>query len=320
MADDVFQFLWDVRDAGYYWDEVRPAPPDRLSDWEQYEPELFLMEAGGDTVIRRYDPFQKHSGLFREFADTSPTQEGILGFANKYGRLGGQAEKGTLVWVTDSESPTLGPKSESLRAWAGQIQAMREAINLWDLAKAGDTGGLSNLIEWEGRDIVRRRFAHDPDFEGQIIASWGVSPELLQIFRPGDLIQPALVATQRIINWNLESSPKLLWDYKQGRLELRIVPDSLIGAMWLQCARAIDGNKTYRRCAECQTWFAISPETARVTRTYCSNACRSKAYRKRQSEAERLHAEGIPIEDIARRLDSDIKTVAKWVGEKSRAV
>ncbi len=312
MAEDVFQFLWDVRQSGYRWAEMTPAP-DRMGDWEQYEPELFLMDAGGETMISRYDPLQDHSGLFREFADTSPTQEGILGFANKFGRLGGHAEEGILLWVTDSKIPS-GGRSERLSTWVGQIQAMHEAINLWDLAKAGDTDGLSRVIEWEGRDVVRRRLEHDSELQGQIIASWGVSPELLQLFRSGDLIQPALVQTQRTINWNLESSPRLLWDPKQGRLELRIVPDSLIGAMWLQFARAVDGNKTYRRCAECRTWFAISPGTARVTRTYCSNACRSKAYRKRQLEAERMHKEGISIEDIAHRLDSDIKTVSKWVG------
>ncbi len=312
MADDVFQFLWDVRQSGYRWAEMTPAP-DRMGDWEQYEPELFLMDAGGETVIRRYDPLQEHSGLFREFADTSPTQEGILGFANKFGRLGGHAEEGILLWITDQESPD-GGRGERLSTWAGQVQVMHETINLWDLAKAGDTDGLSRVIEWEGRDVVRRRLPHSPELPYEIIADWAVSPEFLQLFRPGDLVQPALVAIQRIINRSLGSSPRLLWDHKQGRLELRIVPDSLIGAMWLQFARAVDGNKTYRRCAECRTWFAISPETARVTRTYCSNACRSKAYRKRQSEAERLHIEGVSIEDIARRLDSDIKTVSKWVG------
>ncbi len=197
---------------------------------------------------------------------------------------------------------------------------MHETIDLWDLARAGDMQGLSRYIEWEGSDTIRRVPQNDAGGLIETISSWDIAPELLHQFRPGDLIQPALVATQRSINRQIAASPRLLWNHKEGRLDLHIIPNSLIGALWLQFAQAVDGDRKYRRCEECRTWFEISPKTARVTRLYCSNACRSKAYRKRQLEAERLYAQEVPIEEIARRLDSDIKTISGWIGGKSKAV
>ena len=222
--------------------------------------------------------------------------------------------------------PTLEPKSfvagrgERLSTWVGQIRIMRETIDLWDLARASDMQGLSRYIEWEGSSTIRLRPQNDAGGVIETISSWDIAPELMHRFRPGDLIQPALVATQRRINRQIAAAPRLLWNHKEGRSDLHILPNSLIGALWLQFAQAVDGDRKYRRCAECRTWFEISPETARVTRTYCSNACRSKAYRKRQLEAEQLHAQGIPVEEISRRLESDIKTVSGWIGGKSKAV
>jgi DNA-binding NarL/FixJ family response regulator len=49
----------------------------------------------------------------------------------------------------------------------------------------------------------------------------------------------------------------------------------------------------------------------------CSTPCRTKAYRKRQAEAVRLHGEGHSLEDIARELDSDPDTVRGWIERKS---
>ena len=306
MADEVFEFLWDVSSAGYEWVEAIPVP-DRKGDYDQYEPEIFLISATGDSIIERYSPLQDQSGLFRQFADTPPTQEGILGFARKYGRLGGDAEEGIFLPTGDPKS-YVPMRGERLSTWHHQIRIMHQAINLWDLAQAGDVRGLSSFITWKGPDTVERRL-EGKDIDHETIASWEISPELLHQFRPGDLIQPALVATQRMINRALRASPRLLWNHKQARLDLHIVPDSLLDALWFQFARAVDGNRSYRRCAACRTWFEISPDTARVTRIYCSNACRSKAYRKRQTEAGSLHTDGVPVEELARRLKTNTKTV-----------
>ena len=42
---------------------------------------------------------------------------------------------------------------------------------------------------------------------------------------------------------------------ERARTELKLVPGSLLGGLWLQFARAIEGNRVYRECRECGRWF-----------------------------------------------------------------
>ena len=52
---------------------------------------------------------------------------------------------------------------------------------------------------------------------------------------------------------------------------------------------------------------------------FCSNPCRSKAYRGRQSEAQRRYAAGEPLDVIAAALGTDVETAAGWVGATKKA-
>ena len=151
------------------------------------------------------------------------------------------------------------------------------------------------------------------------IAGTHLGDDVLGRFVPGDLVKPALHYVQSTINEKLEgrASPRLLWDAKRERLGLYIVPDGLIGALWLQFARAVERDSQFRQCAECGIWFELAPGTARADKLYCSTPCRTKAYRKRQAEAARLHGEGRSIEDIARELESDPDTVRGWIEQQA---
>ena len=150
------------------------------------------------------------------------------------------------------------------------------------------------------------------------IAGTHLGDGVLERFVPGDLVKPALHYVQSTINEKLEgrASPRLLWDAKRERLGLYIVPDGLIGALWLQFARAVERDSRFRQCAECGIWFELAPGTARADKLYCSTPCRTKAYRKRQAEAVRLHGEGRSFEDIAGELESDPDTVRGWIEQK----
>ena len=131
-------------------------------------------------------------------------------------------------------------------------------------------------------------------------------------------MKPALHYVQSTINQHLENrtGARLLWDAKRARLDLYTSPVDLIGAVWLQFARAVERDSQFRQCAECGIWFELAPGTARADKLYCSTPCRTKAYRKRQAEAVRLHGEGRSLEDIARELDSDPDTVRGWIERK----
>src|SRR5262249_60440765 len=112
------------------------------------------------------------------------------------------------------------------------------------------------------------------------------------------------------------ATPRLAWDEATGRTQLKLVPATLLTALWLQFASAIEGNKRYRRCKECGQWFEVSPETARTSRLFCSGPCPAKAYRGRRHRARELRGKGWSFKDIAEELGSDVPTVKKWVRSK----
>jgi hypothetical protein len=164
-----------------------------------------------------------------------------------------------------------------------------------------------------GRLIPPPNFREDgvtANFVLDAIAS-GIPPEGGQ----HDFLQTAAWMLQFPINKRLreETNVTLVYSHEEGRQRMYILPKNLIGAMWLQFAQAVDGNTTFRRCAHCGTWFEISPNSGfRTNRAYCTDPCKSKAYRKRK-EALRLHDEGIPVGKIASKLDADIKTIEGWL-------
>lgn len=324
---DLFGFLWDVPETGFQWVKAKPL------NGNEEEEKNYLTDGqplGVAGMVTRYTPLKLYTGLFRTFAETAPTFEGILAFANEYGSLGEGRE---LIPLTYKGKTSMGT-GELLSIWHEEIHAAHRALELWDAAREGNLDLLSHRLAWktleDGPAVMYDSHlglddnAHiEPPYvrECTWIAAPSIHPELLERFRPGDLTLPALYYVQKSVNEHLKGriSPRLLWNTKKNRLALYMVPSSLIGAIWLQFAQAIDGNKEYRRCEECRTWFELSPETARTSRLYCSNACRSRAYRKRQAEARRLYAEGRSIEDVAKAVGTDVTTAQQWVEGRSNA-
>ena len=220
---------------------------------------------------------------------------------------------------------------EHVDDWVQEILVMRLAVDLWESARQGDADHLGRMISWAD-DGTRVSINTHPELErGQlpetpthvhraVIADERLDPDILARFVPGDPIGPALHCMQSLINEHLHhrASPRLLWEQNRDRLGLYIVPEGLIGALWLQFARAVERDAKFRQCPECTTWFEVSPGRGRTDKQFCSTACRTRAYRKRQAEAARLHGEGQSIEDIARELDSDPDTVRGWIERKAR--
>lgn len=332
MGDTLFEFRWDVDGEGYRWVKARRA--------DKPEDDYFLTSGrplGVSGEVTRYAPMRLYPALFRTFAEVEPTREGIQTFANRFGPLGID-EMIEVPIPPDGRHAILGQREgseekwtmsvgETRAAWFKEITAMRRAIELWDMVQVRDARGLARRIYWMAPDAVmytdKPGGPAGPDEPGVAyamawIATDKIHPERLERFRHGELALPALSYVQEIVNKHLEErvSPRLLWEQDRSRLGLYFVPGSLIGALWLQLAQAINGNKKYARCQECGTPFEVSPETARTSKLFCSNACRSKAYRERIAEAQRLHAEGRGVEEIADILGSDVKTVEGWLAKE----
>jgi hypothetical protein len=75
-------------------------------------------------------------------------------------------------------------------------------------------------------------------------------------------------------------------DFAGALPELRIVPNTLYGAMMLQIAQEIAGKVQFRRCRACAEWFAVGKGKATRRKEYCSDRCRAAWRRNHTEEAQ----------------------------------
>jgi hypothetical protein len=328
MASDVFSFLWRAPEDGYRWMQVRVFVNDagdspgafthgsRLED----KPEWVLTDGiafGQTCFFKQYSPLKLFTGLFRTFAGLPwESQDAILAFANEYGHLG----IGRPLDVTAKDDPQrlLGVWGETWQDWAKEIDAMRRAVAIWDMVEARDEAGLSQSIRWEagGEKKVHPnyppvqvaqgwRYDSHPALPPVYLDRRGVPPfpapgRLQQmilpvpgLFRADDVITPASFMVQRWINEHLKehAAPSVVYDLDLQKRVIQIIPDSLLSAMWLQFAQAVEGNKDYRSCKECGRWFELSSRQAdhrTKRREFCSDPCKSRDYRKRKELAAKM--------------------------------
>jgi hypothetical protein len=138
---------------------------------------------------------------------------------------------------------------------------------------------------------------------------------LWELVRSGEGGQEEVESLRETLNRHLlhHVSVHMVQDIRHGGLSLRKWPVSLLGALWLQLAEAVSGNKEFRSCPTCGKWFELSPDVARTNRLFCSDKCRTRAYRGRKEQAQKLAKKGKSIKEIAKELDSDVKTVKGWI-------
>ena len=204
---------------------------------------------------------------------------------------------------------------------------MHHLVRLWQAATDGDLGVLSEYIKWKSDPTTKAvtSVSYEEPTSGlgimkptrsfSLIASELHRPELFGDFTRGDYVGPALHALQAGINKILQKhpvNPRLLWDPNHRRMSLYLAPTSLLGAIWLQLAQAIQGNKQYRQCEQCLRWFEVGAQV-REDAKFCKQSCRSKAYRERRKEARQLHESGLSFKEIAKRFDTKVTTVKGWI-------
>jgi hypothetical protein len=138
-----------------------------------------------------------------------------------------------------------------------------------------------------------------------------------------DLGRPAYWFIQSVLDDLLWQTTRggMGWDQRRRQPEFRIRPTSLLGAICLQMALAIDrgpGCKT-GRCAFCSRRFLLAPGTSRADRATCSDSCRVRLHKRRRQAARELNAAGKSVKEIAKELNSDTKAVRGWLkGDKEK--
>ena len=225
---------------------------------------------------------------------------------------------------------------EPLNKWINEIYSFRQALKLWRLTQERDVAGLSEHIvlkqdpergdsvwfHWESgstSDLASQWGTKEPFIESNYCIASAYRPEMMRHLEHGDVVQPALLHVQQLVNRHLTNrvAPQMMWDDGWRRLGLHVIPIGLIGAIWLQFARAVTGNMQFRQCGRCEKFFELSPNASRTNKLFCSNACKTRSYRERQTEARQMHTAGISVEQITAKLRSDVKTVRRWVGQRT---
>jgi hypothetical protein len=219
---------------------------------------------------------------------------GNFRLGDRLARAAGNIPEGTRFEGVGGPEPTrLSLNGEPFQEWVSEILTMREMLWLWEALQQKRVSDLGDVIKWE---VIRstprayyqhKRSAGDVYSSGETKKSWiGHDPSLWPLLKPDDVVTSGWFYLQQIIDAKLVkhlSSTRLLWD-RQKTLRLTIVPDSLISALWLQFARAIDRDRSYRTCEHCGKWIEVGAE-ARADAKYCSNACRQKAYWRRRNDS-----------------------------------
>jgi hypothetical protein len=202
-----------------------------------------------------------------------------------------------LFWTFAKVEPT----KEGVLAFANQFGVLG----------AGPFVGMAKNIGWIERgesDDVLEDWEKEIPLMRKAIALW-------ERTQRGEVTDQEVQGLQHTINQELLNtvSVRLVPDVRHGGLTLRMRPFTLLGALWLQLAEAVSGNKEFRSCPTCGKWFELNPDIARTNRQFCSDACRTRAYRGRKEQAQKLAKKGKSIKEIAAEVDSDVKTVKGWI-------
>src|SRR5262249_28282219 len=208
-------------------------------------------------------------------------------------------------------------------------------VRLWGLATGGSKGQaeLARLIDWEGRAV---RFTL-PSFPAEVPnevrhsmwqdnADQGESrPRQPGYFcctfesLPSSNTLLALAWGFLQVNLNNElraATPGAMdWSRKRCRPVVQVRPSSLLGALWLQLALAVDRGPHGKvgRCEFCGRRLLLAPGTSRVDRITCSDSCRVRLHKRRRQIAQQMHADGKTPREIARETGVAIDSVKGWL-------
>ncbi len=303
--------------SGYEWVRTKEFPSGRE--------DLFLTPERpciGGQEGRSYDPLKAEPALFRTFADTEPSHDGIREFANEYGPLsrfggatarmiylvhykarpelpdaGGEAARKSAIRLPRRErTETPGGYGEIFSDWANAIRTMKDAVSLSDGLRLRDMERIASTLEAK-------------DFAPQF---WVPKMELPK--NPIGIASRAQSCLHHMISTAL--SRQLSIELTEG---LHVTMSDLLPTLWLQFAIALENSTAFRRCIQCAKWFAASNSGNQIERIYCSSGCRTRAYRVRKTEqatgaaigtelaaeAWNLYSDGLWLDEIAKRLGVD---------------
>jgi hypothetical protein len=189
------------------------------------------------------------------------------------------------------EESDTGEISLQLPAQSASQDASHSPVPLGEIEGLLAASGPTAVIEFWKRQIGRDATLGPAMPQHLLISSPDHHPERRASVLETGVAAAASMLVADMINEGLKgrAGPKISRiaapDTGMQGFQFGLAPRSLLGAMWLQLASAADSGRNYERCSSCESWFEVAPGLGRPDKTYCSTACRMRAYRRRKTEA-----------------------------------
>lgn len=191
--------------------------------------------------------------------------------------------------VAEARKRGFVPSTEEEALLRETIPRLQRAFNAWRAARSGS----------DEEPVVREAVDHiSVLMEGEVlqVSSPSFHPERRAALAGAArraVIETALVD---VINREVADDARisLRSDLESGELRAECQPRMLRSFLWLRLGKAIADDNGFETCGHCGRLFELIPPGTRSTRKYCSDSCRTGAFRESKSE----RASSGPLEDL----------------------
>jgi len=166
--------------------------------------------------------------------------------------------------------------------------AVRPLLSVWDTGARFEWHYANAAPEYRGwRLICETKHGHRTE-----VWKWasGAPTEAEKLLRLATAFAQEEINEAMSGESNTTSAARLLFDVARKDISLFLAPNTLLAAMWLQCATTLTGESHPRvgLCQHCGKRFAVTGRTGRRRDSkYCSSRCKVAAHRAHKAAAGR---------------------------------
>lgn len=240
-----------------------------------------------------YEPLTENPELFRTFCSLPETEGAFADFARRYGFLGSHE---LVLWHSGGVVPECRDAESFFGCWVFNLRLMKALLTAYDSVRRSRWNDLAKWLEISPVPGDSRRLRVQPRPDSPL--SMGVVGLLNSMALQFNVVRAPEAPTQgqrtraTVLQWvtngislQLSGSAAVHAELRtvtaQYDYALRFVPDSLLGAMWLQFAETVEGSLDHRQCRSCRNWMLVSAGKGRRAHAhFCSANCRLRYWRK----------------------------------------
>lgn len=299
MQPAIELFRWQCPVGGFEWIDAKAIPKiQQTKRSDEAETRFLSPRPMQEPVYREYNPLAKEPLLFRKFVGTEPTEEGFLKFANSYGDLGVGLLITREVKVDGEHAKRTGDFHlyDPLYRWHSAHISMRAIVDVLTAIQARDAtalrawfrlaDGAAQYTRTEGGNTVALSWVTIAKEHRAYLWDWAsaATTEDESILRIAQgWAQSEINKAVSSDDGETTSTVRIVFDIDTEKMAMRVCPTSLLAAMWLQCARVLTLNPTFKACEHCGKWFELSPDAKRRQAKYCDSRCKVAAYRAKKA-------------------------------------